>query len=563
MKSCPHCGRPATDDTFLYCRHDGVRLLESSDSFGTARTVALDPKAPLATTPVGEEPIVGAAAPATAINSGFIAPPITLFLKHKKRIGLIVIGIVALMLTMWSYRSLSTKKTENIQSLAVLPLINVNADQQVDYLSDGITDMLICNLSRLPILNVKARSSVFRYKGKDVTPHTVGSDLNVQAILNGRIALRGDKLTLSLELVDAQTENIIWSEQYTRNQTDLVSLQNEVALDVTDKLRMKLTGAEQQTLSKKYTTNEDAYHLYLKGRLYWNKRTLKDLERAADYFNKTIALDPNYALAYVGLADAYTVLPLYRDQPMRQAMQPAREAAIKALALDGELSEPHATLGRVYTHQYDFQAAEREYKRAIELEPNYATAHQWYGLLLLYLARNEEALLQLRTAVEIEPISPIINTAYAEGFFYARRYDDAIAQLKKTLELDGEFSTAYRNLAKYYQQKEEYADAAASYARYRDLIGDRQTAKLIRESFARGGWQGCLRALTTKEQLSKLSRYEVVVFCVALGEKRQALDELEKSYEIFGPLLLRIEPLLDPLRADPRFADIIHRAGLS
>jgi TolB-like protein/Tfp pilus assembly protein PilF len=567
MKNCPQCSRPA-DDVLQFCRYDGARLVEAGDWFSIQRTIALDPNVPMPTVPLEEatlpesRPIV-IAAPTTVMNGGLTSPPITRFLRDKKKSSLVALGIICLMLTMWAYRSLTIKGTESIQSLAVLPFINVNADQQLEYLSDGITDMLICNLSRLQILNVKARSSVFCYKGKDVTPHTVGSDLNVQAILNGRIVLHGDMLTLSLELADARTENIIWSEQYNRKKTDLVSLQSEVALDVFNKLRMKLTGAEQQTLSKKDTTNEDAYEFYLKGRLFWNRRTLKDLEKAADYFNKAIALDPNYALAYVGLADAYTVLPLYRDEPMHQAMQPAREAAMKALSLDGELAEPHATLGRVYTHEYDFEAAEREYRRAIELEPNYATAHQWYGLLLLYLARNEEALTQLHTAVEIEPVSPIINTSYAEGFFYTRRYDDAVSQLKKTLELDSEFSTAYRNLAKYYQQKGDYARTASSYAKYRDLIGDHQTAKLIRESFANGGWQGCLRALTAPEQLPKLSRYEVVAFRIALGDKDGAIDELSKSYETFGPLLLKIEPLLDPLRGDPRFADIIHRAGLS
>jgi len=299
----------------------------------------------------------------------------------------------------------------------------------------------------------------------------------------------------------------------------------------------------------------------LKGRFYWNKRTLKDLEKALDYFNQAIALDPNYALAYAGLADTYVVLPLYNNEPVREAMPLAREAALKALSLDGELAEPHTALGRVYANQYDFKGAEREYKRAIDLDPNYATAHQWYGILLYYLARNEESLAELRRAVEIEPVSLIINTVYAEGFFYARRYDDAIAQLKKTLELNTEFATAYQRLTRFYQAKGNYAEAARSYATYRELIGDREYAALIRESFAKGGWQGFLRVMTAKEQLAKLSRYETVVFLAALGKKEKAFAELNRSYEVFGPLL-RIEPLLDPLRDDPRFVEILRRAGL-
>jgi len=482
--------------------------------------------------------------------------------SKQRQIGVAVIAtVIVLALAEWAYYSLSRKNHAAIDSLAILPFINVNADQQLEYLSDGMTEMLICNLSQLPKLDVKALSSVFPYKGKDVTPHTVGADLNVQAVLNGRFVMRGDLLTLSLELADARTENVIWSQQYARRQTDLISLQSEIARDVSNHLRVKLAGAEEQKLSKKYTNNTEAYQLYLKGRFYWNKRTLKDLEKALDYFNQTIALDPNYALAYAGLADTYVVLPIYNNEPVREAMPLAREAALKALSLDGELAEPHTALGRVYANEYDFKGAEREYKRALELDPNYATAHQWYGILLYYLARNEESLAELQRAVEIEPVSLIINTVYAEGYFYARRYDDAIAQLKKTLELNTEFATAYQRLTRFYQAKGNYAEAARSYATYRELIGDREYAALIRESFAKGGWQGFLRAITAKEQLAKLSRYETVVFLAALDKKEEAFAELNRSYEVFGPLL-RIEPLLDPLRDDPRFAEILRHAGL-
>jgi tetratricopeptide (TPR) repeat protein len=288
---------------------------------------------------------------------------------------------------------------------------------------------------------------------------------------------------------------------------------------------------------------------------------LKDLEKSLEYFNQAIALDPNYALAYAGLADTYVDLPFYRNEPVREAMSPAREAAMKALSLDGDLAEPHATLGHVYTHEYDFAVAEREYKRAIEQNPNYATAHQWYGIMLFYLARHEEALAELRRALEIDPLSLIINLDYAESLFYARRYDDAITQLKKTLELNTEFAATYQRFTKFYMVNGSYSEAVRSYATYRELIGDRQSAALIRESFAKGGWEGFLRAITATGQLAKLSRYETVAFYAALGEKEKAFAELNKSYEVFGPLL-RIEPLLDPLRGDPRFAEILWRAGL-
>jgi len=563
MKRCPQCKRIATDNLLAFCRVDGVRLVQDSGSLIDNETIALLPDTPAVETSAMHVSISEASFSTDPSSlSRSTGPTRGLIKRTKRRIGLVAIAIIALALVSSAYFSLSSKNNPTIYSLAVLPFMNVNADEELEYLSDGMTETLISDLSQLPKLNVKAHSSVLRYKGKDISPHTVGADLNVQAILNGRLVLRGELLTLSLELADARTENVIWSQQYTRRQTDLVSLQSEIARDITNNLRLKLAGANEQHLSRKYTNNTEAYELYLKGRFYWNKRTLKDLEKALDYFNQAIALDPNYVLAYAGLADAYVLIPSYRNGPVREAMQPAREAAQKALSLDGELAEPHATLGRVNANEYDFAGAEREYKRAIELDPNYATAHQWYGILLFDLARNEESQAELRWALEIDPLSVIINLYYFDSLFYARRYDDAIAQLKKTLELNTEFAATYKRLAKFYMASGNYAEAAKSYATFRELIGDQQSAALIQESFNKGGWPAVLRAITAKEQLAKLSPYEAVVFLAAAGEKERALAELERSYEVFGPLL-RIEPLLDPLRGDPRFEGILKRAGLS
>ncbi len=407
-----------------------------------------------------------------------------------------------------------------------------------------------------------SRSSVFRYKGKEIAIQAVGSALNVQAILTGRVVQRGDLLTLSLELVDARTENVIWSEQYNRKQTDLVTLQNEIARDVSNKLRLKLSGRDEQKLAKNYTTSTEAYELYLKGRFYWNKRTLKDLEQASDYFKQAIVRDPNYALAYAGLADTYVVLPFYDKgkQSIREGMPPARSAAMQALSLDADLAEAHVTLGVVNMYEYNYVEAEREYKRAIELKPSYATAHQWYGVLLFYLARHEESLAELRWALEIEPFSIIINLDYAEGLRCARLYQEAISQLKKTLELNPDFVGTHQKLGKFYMTNGNYAEAANEYATYRELIGDQDSARLIRASFAKAGWPGVLRAITAKDRLSKLTRYEMVTLRVALGEKEQAFAELDKSYELFGPML-NVDPLLDPLRDDSRFAEYLRRVG--
>ncbi len=564
MKRCPQCNRIATDNLLAFCRVDGARLVQDSGSLIDSETIALLPDTPTVETSAKQVSVSGAPLPIDPSSLPRSKGPTRKIVQWtKRRIGVVAIAaIVGLALVSSAYFSLSSRNNATIHSLAVLPFINVNADEELEYLSDGMTETLISDLSRLPKLNVKAHSSVSRYKGKDISPHTVGADLNVQAILNGRLVLRGELLTLSLELADTRTENVIWSNQYARRQTDLVSLQSEIARDITNNLRVKLADADEEKLSKKYTNNTEAYELYLKGRFYWNKRTLKDLETALDYFNQAIAKDPNYVLAYAGLADAYVLIPSYRNGPVREAMQPARAAALKALSLDGELAEPHATLGRVNANEYDFAGAEREYKRAIELDPNYATAHQWYGILLFDLARNEESQAELRWALEIDPLSVIINLYYADSLFYARRYDDAIAQLKKTLELNNEFAATYKRFTKFYQANGNYAEAAKSYARFRELIGDQTSAALVRESFTKGGWPAFLRAITAREQLSKLSPYEAVVFLAAAGEKERALGELERSYEAFGPLL-RIEPLLDSLRGHPRFAEILALAGLS
>jgi TolB-like protein len=564
MKRCPQCNRIATDKLLAFCRVDGVRLVQDSGSLIDGETIALLPDTPAVKTSAKRVSVSEAPLPIDPSKlPRSTGPTRKLVQRTKRRIGVVAsAAIVALTLVSSAYFSSSSKNNPTIYSLAVLPLINVNDDEELEYLSDGMTEILISNLSQLPKLNVKAHSSVLRYTGKDVSPHTVGADLNVQAILNGRLFLRGEMLTLSLELADTRTENVIWSRQYTRRQTDLVSLQSEIARDITNNLRVKLAGADEQHLSKKYTNNTEAYELYLKGRFYWTKRTLKDLEKALDYFNEAIELDANYVLAYAGLADTYVLLPSYRNGPVREAMQPAREAALKALSLDGNFAEPHAALGRVNANEYDFAGAEREYKRAIELDPNYATAHQWYGILLFDLARNEESQAELRWALQIDPLSLIINSYYADSLFYARRYDDAIAQLKKTLELNTEFAATYKRFTKFYQANGNYAEAAKSYATYRELIGDQQSAAFLRESSTKDGWLAFLRAITAREQLAKLSPYEAVVFLAALGEKEKSLAELERSYEVFGPLL-RIEPLLDPLRGDRRFAEILARAGLS
>ena len=292
----------------------------------------------------------------------------------RRRFAAALAITLSLTLAGWTYNYFRGRDNAPIGSLAVLPFLNVDADQSLEYLSDGMTETLISDLSELPNLNVKARSSVFRYKGMDISVRAVGANLNVQAILNGRISQHGGVLMLSLELADVRTENVIWSKQYSCRPTELVPLQSEIAFDVSEKLRVKIAGTGHHKPANEYSPSAEAYGSYLKGRYYWNKRTENDLEKAIECFSQAIATDRSYALAYAGLADAYVVLSLYRNDPALEERSRAREAAMKALSLNEDLAEAHTALGFVNTQEYDFAGAEREYERALELNPNYDRA---------------------------------------------------------------------------------------------------------------------------------------------------------------------------------------------
>ncbi|MCA1637580.1 MAG: protein kinase [Acidobacteria bacterium] len=347
------------------------------------------------------------------IHSTSSAEYIATEIKQHKRgfvAGLVILLLASIGLGYWFFANRSANLL-NIESIAVLPFVNESGNADNEYLSDGMTETLISSLSQLPRLSVKARSSVFRYKGKEINPQTIGKELNVQAILNGRVLQRDDQLTLRLELVDARNENVIWSEQYNRKQTDLVSLQTEIARDVSNKLKTKLSGTDEKKLSKNYTENTEAYQLYLKGRYHWNKRTGADVRKSVEYFQQAIDKDPTYALAYAVLAEAYILIPNYTNTPPHDAFPKARAAAEKALEIDETLAEAHNALADIlYEYDWKFAEAEREFKRAIELNPNYATARHWYAEYLLVLGRNEEAIAEVKRAQELDPLSLIINS---------------------------------------------------------------------------------------------------------------------------------------------------------
>jgi TolB-like protein len=460
---------------------------------------------------------------------------------------------------------LRARKTEfAIQSIAVMPFANESGNADVEYLSDGMTETLISSLSQLPNVNVKARSSVFRYKGKETNPQTIGKELNVQAILNGRVAQRGDQLTLNLELVDVKTENVIWSEQYNRKQIDLVSLQSDIARDVSGKLKIRLSGADEQKLAKNYTENAEAYKLYLQGRYYANKRTPKDSRKAIDCFQQAVSIDPNYAVAYAGLAITSSYLTIYGDEPASETFPKAREFALKAIGLDSTLAEPHITLGLLkFLQDHDFAGWERESHLALAANPNSTDAHRLNGFRFLFLGRFEEALAEIQRALEIEPLSTAGNINYSYGLFYSGRIDESEAQTKKAIELAPDFWLSHYYLYNVYRFKGNYALAIEELAKSKDLRDETEAAKLIRESFAKGGWQGFLHAVTLEHAPMKMSAYNMAGFYAEIGDKDRAFaalnEAVDKADQFVG--FVKIDPFMRPLHDDPRFQVLLKKIG--
>ena len=497
--------------------------------------------------------------------------------QHKRgiAIGLAILLLAAAGAGVWFLYNRPANST-NIESIAVMPFVNESGNADTEYLSDGMTETLISSLSQLPRLSVKARSSVFRYKGKDINPQTVGNELSVQAVLLGRVIQRGDQLTLRLELVDARNENVIWSEQYTRKQADLVSLQTEIARDVSNKLKIKLSGADEQRLAKNFTENTEAYQLYLKGRYHWNKRTATDIRKSVEYFQQAIDKDPTYALAYAALAEAYVLIPSYtRDSP-KESYERARTAAIKALEMDETLADAHTALA-IVKNEYDwnFAEAERDFKRAIELNPNDATTHQFFSEYLIMVGRYEEAIAEIKRAQELDPLSLIINAMAGPVYAESGQYDQAIEQLRKTIEMDQNFPRAHIYLAVTYERNGMFEEAISEFEKHSILRGispEKATkeAAALREAYKKSGANGYWRKkieIGEKERALHLdtspTMSAIAAYYAQIGENDKAVALLEKAYEQRESYVRRLKSrLYDPIRSDPRFQDLVRRVGL-
>ncbi len=453
-----------------------------------------------------------------------------------------------------------------IDSLAVLPFANVGGDPEMDYLGDGITENIINSLSQLPKLRVVPRSAVFRYKGQEVDPQAVGRALRVRAVLTGRVVRRGEMLVIGAELVDVEKESQFWGETYSRKLSDIAAVHEEISREIFGKLRMKLSAPERKRLAKVHTRSSEAYQFYLKGRYHWNERTIRALRKAIECFQQAIAEDPGYALPYSGLADCYHILGAFRALAPREAMPKAKAAALKALEIDETLAEPHTALAWAkFTFDWDWAGAESEFRKALELNPRYATAHHWYADFLVALGRLEEAIAATERAKELDPLSLIINTHAGWVLYFARRYDQAIEQCKKALELDPGFATGQFFLGQAYEQKGMYAEAATVFQRF-PRTGPQMSAA-GRVFALSGNRDQASRMLDRLEQLAGeryVSPYDIAVVHAALGQNDQAFEWLQKALEdrSFMLVFLKVDPALDSLRSDARFEGLVKHIGL-
>jgi TolB-like protein/Flp pilus assembly protein TadD/class 3 adenylate cyclase len=448
------------------------------------------------------------------------------------------------------------------KSIAVLPFDNLSRDPDNAYFCEGVQDEILTRLAKVSDLKVVSRTSTQHFKSSPDNLPQIAKQLGVMYVLEGSVQKSNDQVRVNVQLINALTDAHLWAETYDRKLTDIFAVESDIAKTIADTLQAKLSGSEQHAIALRPTANTEAHQLYLKGRFFWNKRTGNDLKKSIDYFEQAIAADPNYALAYAGIADAYAFLPGYTAGSPRDCYPKAIAAAKKALELDDTLAEAHTTLAiAIWLYDFDFSQAIREFQRAIELNPNYAIAHQQYGnILLTALGRFDEAIAEGRKAVELDPLSLVINSDLGVDHFYARRYDEAIAQLRKTLEMDSGYYFAHVILGQALEMKGGRDAAIAEYQKARALNDDPSVLGLLARFYGLSGNK--TEAEKILNQLKELSTqryvaaYSFALTYLGLGDKEEALRRLEKSYQDRAGAdmgYIRVDPFLDPLRGNPRF----------
>ena len=476
---------------------------------------------------------------------------------------------VWLILSVWLFHSRRSTST-GIRSLAVLPLENLSGDASQNYFADGMTDELITDLAQISALRVISRTSVMGYKGARKPLPQIARELNVDAVVEGSVLRSGDQVRITAQLIEATTDKHLWSQSYEGELRDTLALQSRVASAIAEQIRINITPQEQAALRNTKVVKPEAYESFLKGRYFWNKRTADGLKAALAYFKQAIDEDPEYAQAYSGLADTYALLGDWQYAVMtpKEAFPEAKAAALKALELDNTLGEAHNSLAFVLDgFDWNFDAAGNEFRRAIELNPGYATAHHWYAWHLGLLGRFDEAIAEMKKAQNLDPLSLIINADLAELLVLAHHYDESIAQSRKTIEMDPNFALAHNQLAQAYLAKQMYDEAVEELKKAVRLSADSPTgiANLARSYVATGKRSAAEKLLSDLKKRSTpaySNAPEIAIIYVSLGDKDQAMDWLDKGYEErFNPGVL-LRPGFDPLRSDPRFQNLLHRIGL-
>jgi len=465
-----------------------------------------------------------------------------------------------------------TRSRKTIDSLAILPFVNQSGDSDLEYLSDGVTEALINNLSRLTKLRVMARSTVFRYKSREVQDaQQVGHELGVRAVLNGRLLKRGDSLIVKLELVDTNDGSHLWGGQYTRELSDMLTLEREISTEISEHLRLKLNSAQKKSLTKGITENSEAYQLYLKGRYHWNKRTEEGIKKSIEYFEQAIAQDSKFGLAYAGLADSYNLMASYSTKPLATPFLRAKATALKALSLDDKLAEAHAALAAVKLwREFDWEGAERGFRKAIEMDPSYSTAHLWLALYLAAMDRMDEGLSEVRLALKLDPLSRVINLNLSRILHFARQFDDAIKQCRKTIDMYPDYLIAHRRLGMSYGEKGMFDEAEAEFKKAL-AISENESETMSARAYAHAGAgrtedaRKILDRLTELAKKSYVSPYSLARIHIGLDQIDEAFECLEKTHQERHGILtyLKVEPIFDRLRSDSRYSELLRKMGLS
>ena len=575
MKRCPECRRDYYDDTLLYCLDDGNALLEGP---ATARGASDEPQTAILSEPPAsaagqlDEPKTRAQIHTTeqtaVLPSGIAEVP-----KEKsfdKRLLLVPLAVAVIVLGgFFGYRYFRTADSGQINSIAVLPFENRSGSADTDYLSDGLADSLIYRLSQLPNLKVSPTSSVMRYKGAAGDTAKVASELGVDAVMTGRLSQIGESLNISVQLIDVKGGKVLWAEQYDRKMADLLATQREIATTIAQKLELKLAGNETKGITKKYTDNNEAYQAYLKGRTYWNRRTAENLKKAIAEFKSATELDPNFALAYAGLADCYAITPEYAGTPSSESLPQAKAFAERAIAIDDQLGEPHATLGIVYVQLWQWAEAEREYKQALEISPNYATAYHWYSILLKNLGRYDDAAKIITRGAELDPLSPSIQANISMMYQLQNKHDESIKNSLKIVELNPNYGRGYEYLGLSYLKVGRKEEAISTMEKAVELT-NRQNIVLSELGYVYAQVGKRTEAMAVAKELEdKFARHaatghDVAAVYSGLGEKDKAFEWLEKSFQTRDSQLntFRWEMQFESLADDPRFKDLLRRMNL-